>query len=224
MFFHAYLQYAVLFLRIVVLPNLIKIINFFKTDNKMNTEQKKILFEKAEHKCQKCGHYSPLGKDLEINSKNKAVFCFVCNHFAPDSEKDFKQYLNEKLDPHALDSFRKFGKQKKENLKKAMSASAEKGKIVSRPAFGYKMQEGELIPAENSDEVREIFEAFARGSSLNAIARLHKMSVNGIKKILRNFTYIGKVKFDNKILQGNHQPIISSELFNTVQQIFEKKN
>jgi len=78
-----------------------------------------------------------------------------------------------------------------------------------------------IIPAENADEVRQIFEAFLEGSSMNAIARLHKMSVNGIKKILKNFTYIGKVKFDNQILQGKHQPIISTELFNSVQERFE---
>ena len=33
--------------------------------------------------------------------------------------------------------------------------------------------------------------------------------------------HIGKVKFDSQIMQGNHQPIIQSELFNSVQQRFE---
>jgi hypothetical protein len=57
--------------------------------------------------------------------------------------------------------------------------------------------------------------------SLNKIAQLHNMSVNGIKKILKNFTYIGKIKFDNQILQGNHPAIIPTELFNDVQRKFE---
>lgn len=189
----------------------------------MNDDQKKKLFEKAEYKCQKCGYYSPLGKDLEVNANHKQVLCSICNHFSPNSVEDFGKYVQEKIDSNALSSFRKYNKSKKESLKKGMSASAAKGKIVNRPAFGYVMQKGELIPAENSDQVREIFEAFAKGNSLNAIARDFELSVNGIKKILKNFTYIGKVKFDNKILPGKHQPIISSELFNRVQQIFEKK-
>ena len=43
----------------------------------------------------------------------------------------------------------------------------------------------------------------------------------GIKKILRNFTYIGKVKFSGQILQGKHEAIISPELFNKVQNKLE---
>ena len=46
--------------------------------------------------------------------------------------------------------------------------------------------------------------------------------VNGLKKILTNFTYIGKIKFNNQIFNGNHQPILSSTLFNHVQNKFER--
>lgn len=187
----------------------------------MNEEQKKIALEKSGFKCQKCGYYSPIGNELEINKENKAVLCSVCNHFAPAGKDEFINYLQDKIDWRVLESFRKFGKPGANNLKKGMIASAKNGRIVSRPAFGYKMVGGALVPAENADEVREIFESFAHGASLNSIAQMHKMSVNGIKKILRNFTYIGKVKFDNQILHGNHQPIISSELFNRVQSRFE---
>jgi dTDP-4-amino-4,6-dideoxygalactose transaminase len=55
-----------------------------------------------------------------------------------------------------------------------------------------------------------------------ALAKKHNFSVNGLKKILRNFTYIGKVKFDGQIHQGKHQAIISSMLFNKVQDKLDK--
>src|SRR3990170_620478 len=102
--------------------------------------------------------------------------------------------------------------------KQGMDKKASKGSIMSRPAFGYKLQDGKTIPAENSREVEDIFEEFLRENiSLSQLAENHKFSVNGLKKILKNFTYIGKVKFNNQIYPGNHEPIISTTLFNHVQ-------
>ena len=107
--------------------------------------------------------------------------------------------------------------------KKGMENKASKGKIMSRPAFGYKIENNKLVPAQNSEEVREIFEKFLNEKiSLSQLAKKHNLSVNGLKKILTNFTYIGKIKFNNQIHEGNHEPIISSTLFNHVQNKMEK--
>ncbi len=111
-------------------------------------------------------------------------------------------------------------KQKFGMIKKAVS-----GELMARPAFGYKIENKRLVPAENFREVEEIFEEFLNSNiSLNKLAKKHNLSVNGIKKILANFTYIGKIKFDNEIHDGHHQPIISSTLFNHVQNKLEKSN
>ena len=89
---------------------------------------------------------------------------------------------------------------------------------MSRPPFGYKFENGKLIPAQNFREVEEMFEEFLTTKiSLTKLAKKHNFSVNGLKKILKNFTYIGKIKFNNQIHEGKHQPIISSTLFNHVQ-------
>lgn len=188
----------------------------------MGTEQKKTYLEKSGFKCQKCGYYSPLGESLE--AAGEFVLCPVCFRFAPpiNNAPLLKRYVLEKIDGSLLETFRKFNQTRKNSMKQGMIASARKGRIVSRPAFGYKMENGLLVPAGNKDMVREIFEAFADGASLNQIARAKSLSVNGIKKILKNFTYIGKVKFDSQILQGNHEPIILPELFNRVQKRFDK--
>ena len=120
-----------------------------------------------------------------------------------------------------------FLKQKLENRgetqKKGMVALASKGNIMSRAPFGYLLENGALVPAGNHREVEEIFEEFLnQNTSLRQIAEKHKLSVNGLKKILKNFTYIGKTKFNNQVFEGKHEPIISSTLFNHVQNKLER--
>lgn len=113
-------------------------------------------------------------------------------------------------------------KKREENRKKGMIRKAGKGKLMSRPPFGYKLEEGKLIPAQNYKEIEEIFESFLDNDfSLRQLAEKHNLSVNGLKKILRNFTYIGKIKFNNEVYEGDHQPIISTTLFNHVQNKLE---
>lgn len=99
------------------------------------------------------------------------------------------------------------------------------GLHMSRAPFGYRMtKKGDLIPADNHREIEEIFEEFLNDdSNLSIVAQKHKLSINGLKKILRNFAYLGKVKFDGQIHEGKHKPIVSSILFNKVQEKLDKK-
>ena len=109
------------------------------------------------------------------------------------------------------------------NKKNSMIQKASLGNLMSRAPFGYNISYGKLIPAENSKEVEEIFEEFLNEKiSLRQLSEKHKFSVNGLKKILTNFTYIGKIKFNNQIHDGIHQPIVSSTLFNHVQNKLER--
>ena len=110
-----------------------------------------------------------------------------------------------------------------EAQKQGMVNKASKGKLMSRPAFGYKLENNKLVPAQNSEEVREIFEEFLNEKiNLSQLSKKHNFSVNGLKKILTNFTYIGKIKFNNQVHDGNHESIVSSTLFNHVQNKLEK--
>ena len=168
-------------------------------------------------KCIKCGHESE--DNLE---KFRIPLCNICYRFCPNSEDKFKEYVNEKIDGNTLKTFRKFSEIENPQ-KKAMIKKATSGNIMSRPAFGYKLENGKLIPAQNFREVEEIFEEFlTKKISLTQLSKKHNFSVNGLKKILKNFTYIGKIKFNNQIHEGNHQPIISSTLFNHVQNKLER--
>lgn len=169
-------------------------------------------------RCTKCGFESE-----ENLKKFGSDICKICFTFTPNSQEEFKGYINEKIPSSFLDSFRKFYQSPGLPQKNGMIQKATKGEVMSRPPFGYIFQNKKLIPAQNSDEIREIFEEFlTSNNSLRTISRKHNLSVNGLKKVLRNFTYIGKVKFNGQIHEGTHKPIISSTLFNHVQSKLER--
>ena len=114
-------------------------------------------------------------------------------------------------------------KNRGEIQKDGMIKKAIKGNLMSRGPFGYDIEKGKLIPAKNYIEIEEIFEEFLNGKiSLRRLSKKHDLSVNGLKKVLKNFTYIGKIKFNNQIYEGKHKPIISSTLFNHVQNKLER--
>lgn len=133
-----------------------------------------------------------------------------------ETEKLTKENEELKKEIERLKSFRL-------NQKEGMIKKASQGNLMSRAAFGYKIIDSKLVPAENFREVEEIFQEFLNiNISLTQLSKKHNFSVNGLKKILTNFTYIGKIKFNNQIHEGSHQPIVSSTLFNHVQNKLER--
>ena len=170
-----------------------------------------------EKRCEKCGHF-PAKKE-----KNKIPLCEICYQFSPDKDAEFRDYTSEKIDGKLLGTFRKYLKTPGQKQKGGMIRKASEGELMSRVPFGYKLEEGKLAPAQNHREVEEVFEDFLNsGISLRQLAKKHGLSVNGLKKVLRNFTYLGKIKFNNQTYEGAHQPIVSSTLFNHVQDKLEK--
>lgn len=171
-----------------------------------------------EKECSKCGYSS----DLNLQKLNKYL-CPICSIFSPANPSDFEKYISEKIPSEILSSFRKYHNPRGNLQKKGMIEKASDGNVMSRAPFGYNIIEKKLVPAQNADEVREIFEEFlAEKISLRQIALKHKLSINGLKKILRNFAYIGKIKFNNQIHDSSHTPIISTTLFNHVQNKLER--
>lgn len=129
-----------------------------------------------------------------------------------------------KLMFHIISAFAEFERNvTSERTKFSMDKRARDGNVVSRAAFGYKLENKQLLPAENSYLVQEIFQDFLNQTiSLTKLANKYDFSVNGLKKILKNQTYLGKIKFDGQTYQGSHQSLISSTLFNHVQNKLEE--
>ncbi len=97
------------------------------------------------------------------------------------------------------------------------------GNPVTRAPLGYKFVNKQLAPSENSYIIQEIYQTFLNtDTSLTQLAKKYNLSVNGLKKVLKNQTYLGKVKFAGKILQGKHNPLISKDLFDKVQEKLNK--
>lgn len=166
-------------------------------------------------RCEKCGYESEENKEILAGR----FLCSICRTFIPEEEY-LEEYINEKIDSRVLESFRKFKNDKNE---KGMENKAKQGRIMSRAPYGYKIENKELVvEEEKSLIVQKIFMDFLNNEiSLNQLSKNYNFSVNGIKKILKNFTYLGKIKFSGQILPGKHPAIISSELFNKVQKKLE---
>jgi hypothetical protein len=101
--------------------------------------------------------------------------------------------------------------------------------------FGYKVVDKRLVSDEQkSQKLKQIFAIFVETGSLARTYQLLKerkifndknlsFSKAHLQSILRNPIYTGKFRYSGKIYQGIHQPLISEELFNHVQQFFRDK-
>ena len=163
--------------------------------------------------CKKCGY---------IDKKEKTIFgsslCQVCATFAPDKIPEFQDYVSEKIDWKKLETFRKYGQEKGKKQKQGMAKMAGIGRLQTRPPLGYDVVNGNLTPNEDAVRVHSLFRTFlSRDYSLNSMSKNFSLSVNGLKKVLTNRTYLGEIKFDGKIYKGDHKAIINAEIFYAVQ-------
>ena len=97
---------------------------------------------------------------------------------------------------------------------------------------GYDYVDGQLIVNEyEAMQVKKLYERFSKGYSLYdcwQYMQKHFTTKYGawqsetlVRNVLKNEVYIGKVKFKGNTYEGNHTPIISLELFSTVQEMFK---
>lgn len=147
-----------------------------------------------------------------------------------------------------------------QNVKMGMMARAREGRWNGNVVLGYNLKEiggstnkkrkdTELVVNDSEAEiVRTIFKMYSEGNGYKAIAnqlnkfgyttkRGNHFSVNGIKDILSNPVYIGKIRYNvlqnwsekrrrhknpnPLIVDGIHKPIISQELWDKVQRMLE---
>jgi len=188
---------------------------------------KEEVLSRDKNVCQKCG----FNKDLEIHHINSRVsggkedilnlitLCSICHKHAPDNKKEFLEFISEKIDGKILNSFRKSDYSISKKTRLGMEASFRKGLHITKAPRGYKLINKTLVVDNfQAKNVKDIFEEFLNtNTSLTQIAKKHNLTTSGLKKLLMNITYLGKVKFANEESQGEHIPIIDEDLFKSVQ-------
>jgi hypothetical protein len=201
----------------------------------MDNDLKKQVFERDNFTCQKCG-FNEIISDLEIHHikpkilggtdsiENLITLCSICHKYSPDSESQFLKYLSEKVDGRILNTFRKSLYSISKKTYGGMISSFEKGHHLSKAPKGYILVNKQLIPAQNSREIEQIFQEFLDTEiSLTQLAKKFDMTTAGIKKLLQNKTYLGIVKFGEYETEGQHQSLLSKQLFGQVQDKLKNK-
>lgn len=104
-----------------------------------------------------------------------------------------------------------------DRTKFGMERKAKEGGFITKAPKGYKLIDKQLVPHKQK-LIQQIFQEFLDSEiSLTQLAKKNNMTTSGIKKLLQNTTYIGKVKFANKESDGQHKPLVSKQLFKQVQ-------
>lgn len=130
-----------------------------------------------------------------------------------------------------------------QEVKRGMKERASRGLPVCPPPIGYDMKDGQYVPNSDAEFVKNIFNDYLNGLGFRAIAikysRLGLRTVRGneldnrcVEYMLRNPVYTGKIRwsidgraasrrvYDDPnimIVDGTHEPIISTEVFDKVQ-------
>lgn len=94
------------------------------------------------------------------------------------------------------------------------------------PPTGYDYADGLLtVNQYEAMQVREVFQLFLEGKSINAIQRslsaryTTKWSAAKVRNVLKNSVYIGKVHFMGQEYDGVHEPLIDPALFQSANQL-----
>ena len=135
-----------------------------------------------------------------------------------------------------------------EEVRRGMTQRAKQGRPNTYAPIGYRMQDGQYVPdPDTAPVVRKIFEDFVGGRGLLQISHdLTALGVRtrfgnpidnrGVKYILRNPVYIGKVRWtptgrtrrvwdnpDTMVVDGGHEPLVSAALYEQAQQLLDER-
>ena len=126
-----------------------------------------------------------------------------------------------------------------EEVRKGLSEKVKQGHYPCKPPVGYKNEKSTsgkniiVIDKEKAPYIERMFKLYASGYSIDKIREiLTEAGLNNNGKpyaksrfgdLLHNSFYIGKFTYKDVIYDGAHEPIISIELFNKVQKMFEQE-
>ena len=159
-------------------------------------------------------------KIVEVLDKHNASFVSITQHFNTTTSMG-------RLTLNMLLSFAQFEREVTgERIRDKISASKKKGMWMGgKPPLGYYRKDKKIYPNEEKAElVNTIFKKYVELKSTTLLKEWlnkqgHNISVGNLNCILRNKAYIGLVGHKGTWYPGEHQGIISKELFEQVQAV-----
>ncbi len=101
---------------------------------------------------------------------------------------------------------------RQERIARGVRLAREYQKFMNRPPFGYRMENGKIVPCkEQADKVEQVFRSASNGQSIRSIARELSLTRSTVSRMLKNRFYVSSQ------VNGTHEPIISVELWDAVQ-------
>ena len=126
-----------------------------------------------------------------------------------------------------------YSKQLRQNITRGMRYNAENGLYNGHKLLGYAVDENKryIVDPATAPVVQRIFADYASGKRIKDIIdelnsqgirtlRGTQFTVNSLRSILQNRTYLGIYKFSDIVIEGAIPPLVSAELFDRVQARF----
>jgi len=201
------------------------------TKNKIN----KIIFEKID-RCTR--NFNDMIKvEKWLNEDEQREIHFVKNSLVltknSRSQDKLNWSINVVLAKNYIDNL-------SEEVKKGQKEKLEQGWLPFRPPIGYKTvtvnkEKIHIVDEEKAPYIRRLFELYATGNySIKSVNNLlydeglrtksgKQLSKSRINNTLIYPFYYGMIRWDGKLYQGKHEPLISKELFDKVQDILKRK-
>lgn len=84
--------------------------------------------------------------------------------------------------------------------------------------YDYDSKQDILVPNEHAEDVKNIYDLYLKGYSTTRLAKMFSVSGDRqITMILDRITYTGKIKYNDEVFQGKHQPLIDENTWQRVQ-------
>ena len=114
-------------------------------------------------------------------------------------------------------------------IREKMIFMAQQGKYCPGKApYGYRRsseadKKNVLVPEPRKAEiVKDLFQSYATGVSVDNLSRKYQIAPSTIGSLLRNRHYLGKIIYSGEEYEGQHDAIITEDVFDKVQKILPK--
>ncbi|MBI2661492.1 recombinase family protein [Candidatus Woesearchaeota archaeon] len=79
-----------------------------------------------------------------------------------------------------------------------------------------------VVNEEEAERVKDIFNMWAAGIHYKEISQKFNVPVSSLYEVIKNPTYIGKIRYRDKLYDGAHKGIIDEELFMRINNVDSK--